>query len=71
MEIRELLALNTEELRSALCALNGEYVPPEAGGDLLRDGSGVRLPRLCPITLIPAYLDVICMCLCLYLWFRG
>eukprot|EP00873_Tetraselmis_striata_P036146 jgi/Tetstr1/456410/TSEL_043144.t1 len=41
VEIRELLALNTEELRSALCALNGEYVPPEAGGDLLRDGSGV------------------------------
>ena len=40
-EIRELLRRNTEELSGALRALNGEYLPPAAGGDLLRDGPGV------------------------------
>ncbi|KAL4859226.1 Acyl-coenzyme A oxidase [Chlorella vulgaris] len=39
--IRDLLALNSEELRSVVRALNGEYILPEAGGDLLRDGAGV------------------------------
>lgn len=41
MKIRGLLQLNTEELRSIVKALNGEYILPEAGGDLLRDGAGV------------------------------
>lgn len=41
VRIRDLLALNTEELRGVARALNGEYVLPEAGGDLLRDGAGV------------------------------
>jgi cobalamin biosynthesis Mg chelatase CobN len=39
--IRDLLARNTEELGGVLRALNGEFVPPAPGGDLLRDGSGV------------------------------
>jgi magnesium chelatase subunit H len=39
--IRSLLRRNTEELRGAVKALNGEYVPPAVGGDLLRDGPGV------------------------------
>ncbi len=41
MIIAGLLDRNTEELGSLLRALNGEYVLPEAGGDLLRDGAGV------------------------------
>jgi len=41
VEIAGLLDRNTEELGSMLRALNGEYVLPEAGGDLLRDGAGV------------------------------
>jgi cobalamin biosynthesis Mg chelatase CobN len=48
MEIRGLLSLNTEEIRSTLRALNGEFVPPEAGGDLLRDGSGTHHPAYSP-----------------------
>ena len=39
--IRDLLLRNTEELEGVLKALNGEFVPPAPGGDLLRDGSGV------------------------------
>jgi magnesium chelatase subunit H len=39
--IKALLDLNTEELRGVIRALNGEYVLPEAGGDLLRDGASV------------------------------
>jgi cobalamin biosynthesis Mg chelatase CobN len=39
--IRDLLLRNTEEIASALKALNGEFILPEAGGDLLRDGPGV------------------------------
>jgi hypothetical protein len=42
VRIRDLLALNTEELRSVGRALNGEYILPEAGGDLLRDGAGEK-----------------------------
>lgn len=41
MHIRRLLHDNTEEMRSILRALNGEYIEPQAGGDLLRDGAGV------------------------------
>jgi magnesium chelatase subunit H len=39
--IRDLLSQNTEELTNLLRGLNGEYVPPAPGGDLLRDGTGV------------------------------
>jgi magnesium chelatase subunit H len=39
--IRELLGQNTEELTNLLRGLNGEYIPPAPGGDLLRDGAGV------------------------------
>ena len=40
LRIQRLLGSNTEELTSVVRALNGEYVLPEAGGDLLRDGAG-------------------------------
>jgi magnesium chelatase subunit H len=40
-KIGELLGRNTEELRNLLRGLNGEYIPPAPGGDLLRDGAGV------------------------------
>ncbi|WIA16841.1 hypothetical protein OEZ85_013777 [Tetradesmus obliquus] len=39
--IRGLLLRNREELGGLLRALDGVWVPPEAGGDLLRDGPGV------------------------------
>ncbi|MGA7935123.1 MAG: magnesium chelatase subunit H [Kovacikia sp.] len=39
--IRDLLAQNTDELTNLLRGLNGEYIPPAPGGDLLRDGPGV------------------------------
>lgn len=41
IRIRGLLEQNTEEVTSVLRGLNGEYILPEAGGDLLRDGAGV------------------------------
>jgi magnesium chelatase subunit H len=41
IQIRELLAQNTDELTNLLRGLNGEYIPPAPGGDLLRDGAGV------------------------------
>ncbi|MBW4613139.1 MAG: magnesium chelatase subunit H [Desmonostoc vinosum HA7617-LM4] len=40
-EIKDLLAKSTDELMNLLRGLNGEYVPPAPGGDLLRDGPGV------------------------------
>lgn len=40
-EIFSKLSRTTEELDGFVRALNGEYVLPEAGGDLLRDGPGV------------------------------
>lgn len=40
-EIRDLLLRNTEEVSGVLAGLEGRYVAPEAGGDLLRDGPGV------------------------------
>lgn len=40
-EIRGLLMQSTDELRNLLRGLNGEYIMPAPGGDLLRDGSGV------------------------------
>jgi magnesium chelatase subunit H len=39
--IRDLLGQNTDELTNLLRGLNGEYIPPAPGGDLLRDGVGV------------------------------
>ena len=41
LQIRELLAQTGDELRNLLRGLNGEYIPPAPGGDLLRDGPGV------------------------------
>jgi magnesium chelatase subunit H len=40
-QIQALLAQNTDELTNLLRGLNGEYIPPAPGGDLLRDGAGV------------------------------
>ncbi|GBG70565.1 hypothetical protein CBR_g6691 [Chara braunii] len=39
--IRDLLRQNTEEIESLIRGLNGDYVLPATGGDLLRDGPGV------------------------------
>lgn len=41
VQIKGLLHQNTEEMTSIVRALNGEYIEPQAGGDLLRDGAGV------------------------------
>lgn len=41
IEIKRLLEQNVQELQSVVKALNGEYVLPGVGGDLLRDGTGV------------------------------
>ena len=41
IQIRDLLYQNTNEIDSILKGLNGEYILPEACGDLLRDGIGV------------------------------
>ncbi|MEM8831146.1 MAG: magnesium chelatase subunit H [Cyanobacteria bacterium P01_G01_bin.19] len=40
-KIEDLLTQNTDEMTNLLRGLNGEYIPPAPGGDLLRDGSGV------------------------------
>ncbi|MEM7715488.1 MAG: magnesium chelatase subunit H [Cyanobacteria bacterium P01_A01_bin.68] len=39
--IKDLLEQSTDELSNLLRGLNGEYIPPAPGGDLLRDGAGV------------------------------
>jgi magnesium chelatase subunit H len=41
VDIAHLLSRNTEELDSVINALNGGYVLPAPGGDLLRDGTSV------------------------------
>ena len=41
LQIRDLLAQTSDELTNLLRGLNGEYIPPAPGGDLLRDGAGV------------------------------
>ncbi len=41
IQIRDLLHQSTDELTNLLRGLNGEYIPPAPGGDLLRDGPGV------------------------------
>lgn len=40
-DIVSLLSRNTEELDAVVTALDGGYVPPKPGGDLLRDGTSV------------------------------
>ena len=40
-QISSLLMQTTDELTNLLRGLNGEYIPPAPGGDLLRDGAGV------------------------------
>jgi magnesium chelatase subunit H len=40
-QIRGLLLQTSDELTNLLRGLNGEYIPPAPGGDLLRDGPGV------------------------------
>ena len=41
MDIVDLLGKNVEEIDSVINALNGGYVKPAPGGDLLRDGTSV------------------------------
>lgn len=41
LQIRNLLMQTDEELTNLLRGLNGEFIPPAPGGDLLRDGIGV------------------------------
>jgi magnesium chelatase subunit H len=41
IEIKNLLLQNTDEITNLIKGLNGEYIPPATGGDLLRDGAGV------------------------------
>ncbi|MBD2136416.1 magnesium chelatase subunit H [Anabaena sp. FACHB-1237] len=41
VEITDLLNQSTDEITNLLRGLNGEYIPPAPGGDLLRDGAGV------------------------------
>ena len=41
IQIRDLLLQTTDEMTNLLRGLNGEYIPPAPGGDLLRDGPGV------------------------------
>ncbi|WP_448561867.1 magnesium chelatase subunit H [Trichothermofontia sp.] len=41
LQICDLLAQTGDELTNLLRGLNGEYIPPAPGGDLLRDGPGV------------------------------
>jgi len=41
LRVAGLLQRNREELTNLLRGLNGEYIPPAPGGDLLRDGPGV------------------------------
>ncbi|TAE59360.1 MAG: magnesium chelatase subunit H [Nostocales cyanobacterium] len=40
-KIIDLLNQSTDELTNLLRGLNGEFIPPAPGGDLLRDGAGV------------------------------
>ncbi|UFP94799.1 cobaltochelatase subunit CobN [Gloeobacter morelensis] len=40
-EVRALLLRTTEELTNLLRGLEGRYIPPAPGGDLIRDGAGV------------------------------
>ena len=55
LDICSLLQKNTEELSSTMKALEGQYVLPAPGGDLLRDGPGV-LPTGIDNELVCIYL---------------
>ncbi len=39
--VRDLLLQTPDEITNLLRGMNGEYIPPAPGGDLLRDGPGV------------------------------
>lgn len=41
LQIQDLLNQTPDEITNLLRGLNGEYIPPSPGGDLLRDGPGV------------------------------
>ncbi len=41
LQVRDLLMQTSDELTNLMRGLNGEYIPPAPGGDLLRDGPGV------------------------------
>ncbi len=41
IQISQLLAQTGDEVNNIVRGLNGEYIPPAPGGDLLRDGPGV------------------------------
>ncbi|MCT7963500.1 magnesium chelatase subunit H [Laspinema sp. D1] len=41
VQICQLLRQTSDEMTNLLRGLNGEYIPPAPGGDLLRDGPGV------------------------------
>jgi magnesium chelatase subunit H len=41
LRVCQLLARNCEEIDHLLAGLDGQYIPPAPGGDLLRDGPGV------------------------------
>ena len=41
LQIKKLLERTDEEMENLLRGLNGEYIAPAPGGDLLRDGAGV------------------------------
>lgn len=41
LEICDRLAQTPDELTNLIRGLNGDYIPPAPGGDLLRDGAGV------------------------------
>ena len=63
--IVSLLSRNTEELESLVCALDGGYVKPAPGGDLLRDGTAVlptgrNIHALDPYRLVFFIFFVIC-----------
>jgi magnesium chelatase subunit H len=40
-QITDLLMQTTDEITNLIRGLNGEFIPPAPGGDLLRDGAGV------------------------------
>jgi cobalamin biosynthesis Mg chelatase CobN len=50
VQVRRLLEANSEELDSLVNALDGQYVLPAAGGDLLRDGPGVLPTGMAAVT---------------------
>lgn len=58
--IVDLLSRNTEELDAVLTGLDGGYIPPKPGGDLLRDGVGVLPTGKNIHALDRKYFDVAC-----------